>query len=57
MALESMAGGAAWEVESVAEPRTPAVAPNPGVRRVRLRGKADHAGKLRFSVVFKLVDS
>ena len=44
-----------WSVESIAEPRSPADSPNPGMTRVSFSRSADEGGVLEFSVAFALV--
>ena len=39
-----------WETESIAEPRTPADSPNPGITRIRFRRTAGDDGCLEFAV-------
>ena len=45
---------AVWDTESIAEPRTPADSPNPGVKRLRLRLVADGNGAMAIKVRFAL---
>jgi len=56
MELAAGPAGVAWECESIAEPRTVADSPNPGMTRVRLRSTAGADGAVEFSVSFRLID-
>ncbi len=53
MKLTASPGDVKWEVVSLAEPRTPADSPNPGVSRVRFSRVAGSDGRLVFSVAFR----
>ena len=55
MELAAEPSDIAWETESVAEPRTKADSPNPGMTRVRFRRIAGADGALAFSVAFRLL--
>jgi hypothetical protein len=53
LTMRSLAGDAAWQAESIAQPRTPADSPNPGVVRLRLSQNAPEDGRLEFAVRFE----
>ena len=55
MAVVAQTGGVAWKVASIAEPRTPADSPNPGMTRVSFEKAADASGELTFTVSFALM--
>lgn len=57
MELAAGPAGVAWECESIAEPRTAADSPNPGMTRVRLSSTAGADGAVEFSVSFRLIGS
>lgn len=55
MAVFAKVEGVEWKVSSIAEPRTPADSPNPGMTRVAFSKAADESGMLDFTVAFALV--
>ena len=55
MAVFAQVEGVEWKVSSIAEPRTPADSPNPGMTRVAFSKAADESGMLDFTVAFALV--
>ena len=55
MAVFAQVEGVEWKVSSIAEPRTPADSPNPGMTRVAFSKAADESGMLDFTVAFALI--
>lgn len=55
MAVFAQVEGVEWNVSSIAEPRTPADSPNPGMTRVSFSKAADESGELEFTVAFALI--
>ena len=55
MAVIAQVEGVEWKVSSIAEPRTPADSPNPGMARVSFAKAADEGGALEFTVAFALI--